>query len=517
MRIRYILRFLTILFTLQTTLAIDIEINCYYRPDQQVWTAITTKFTTCELQADLKPSDVIKNAIGSPGTTANSAVKVFVSVGKKVLQIPEGLKAVFTALEGIQLEDTTFKFLDGESLKAVTGLKYLGITNGEMEVIFAETFKDLSSLMLLDLTGNPIMYVGSSAFTGTTGLTNLNLKVACLDGQANIAAGATQVTALLGLLPGNCKEISFAETFLLKISRDLLAASELAQECEPCGDEELCPTECTEELKNVKLQLNATAEDLKQCNKNITSLDADILDLEHKIEQLEAMISTSGDGTCGYKTVADVYSCYARISVRTAAEQTVKWNGTHEADKTNAAVLAMVIYSQTVEILPLNIGTVYKNLVSLTVRNSGLAKIKAGDFRTLTNLKTLEIVGNNITTIEAAAFAELTKLTKIDLSANRITALPNKVFDTLSALSILNLSDNSLRIRFDVINDNNRISEAYFRNNKAIVPFDKTFIWRLKNAVKIDLSGTECNFSLDRTQPNSVTFVTFYSNIVLNC
>ncbi|KAL7012029.1 hypothetical protein ACKWTF_014584 [Chironomus riparius] len=518
MALRLILITFAILFATSFTFAEDLTINCLYVPDKQVYVSKTDKFLTCNLKSNLTATATVTEAIGEPGTTLPTDVKIFEVTEVLIQRIPKGLKTVFANLIGIKIHNTEFNYLSKDDLTEYALLQFLEISNSKLSVILGDTFSENTKLELIDFSGNSIFYIGAAAFDDLTVLTYLNFnQTLCLLDEDGVADTDAKITALKALLPDKCGA-SQVDMALTAVMKNYLDAIEASQNCGIDNPEEECPDECETQLAECQEKYNNQTKLLETCNSDIKKLDDENKELQNTIDDLESQSCESGNGTCNFKLVSNVYSCIAgKLSIKTAAEQTVNWTGTHATGKNNDAVLSMTINSQTIEILPLNIGTVFKNLKTLIIRNSGLTKIKAGDFKTLTKLETLEITGNNIASIDATAFSGLTALTKIDLSANKLTELPSKVFDALLKLSIINLSDNDMKIRYDVINANNTIAEAYLMNNNAIVPFDKTFIWRLQKAQKIDLSGTGCDYSLDKTQPNPPTFMVFYYNIISNC
>ena len=97
----------------------------------------------------------------------------------------------------------------------------------------------------------------------------------------------------------------------------------------------------------------------------------------------------------------------------------------------------------------------------------GLTRLKAGDFRDLTNLKKLNLGHNRLTALPEGVFDDLTNLRELNLGDNRLTALPEGVFDDLTNLRELYLGHNRLTaLPEGVFDDLTNLRELYLGANQ---------------------------------------------------
>ena len=391
-------------------------------------------------------------------------------------------------------------YLDSGLSYYYPNLKYFGITHSHLSVIFEGTFNNCTALELIDLTGNPILYISPINFNGLNSLKFLYLDVFCMNGGLfNGTVDSLTINNLKELISVKCND----PKLLLRVFDSTIYGL-----LKMFGHSVYFNRSCVENLE--------TLNQLEMCKQENTILHEEINELTQAIENHEDQ-TCYPSGTCIFKSISSDYSCVAKLYVKAAFEQNINWTGLHAIGQNNGAVMSLVINSQVMEVFPLNIGATFKNLKNLSVKNSGLTKIRVNDFKGLSKLENLDITGNNIAMIDAKAFSGLESLQKIELSSNNITVLPSQSFEYLLELKIINLSDNKLKqVQFDVISSTNAIQEVYLTNN-AIVPLDRTFIWRLQKSNKIDLSGTGCSYSWDKELSPEALFYDFYTNIIVNC
>lgn len=516
--------------------AINVTIECTFQPLARVWEKIDQTFLVCDVQNEnLTSQSIVIEAVGTPGATVPTGVQVFKLTSKKLPLIPSGLKNVFTNLEGIYIDDSDLSFLDdGVMAELGTSLKYLSITNTLLSVIFKDTFSANTDLELLDLSNNAVNYIDGTSFDSLTQLEYLYLEgVLCVMTEPP-AETRDAVLELINSVKSNCIDTDLFQAAIGKQIKENLLNIELLENCQNGGDDPTTCDDCQAELDscNIKYneQLNVTIEreneiaelneDILDLNRNITSLGTKIKELEAEIKELEDnSICDNSNGTCRFRDVSGQYTCVANgINIASAKDQNVVWTGTHLTGKTNASVLSLVIQSQSTSLLPLTIGSTFGNLKKLTIKASKLTTIKRGELDTMRKLTTLEITGNNISTIDAGAFDSLLLLDTIDLSENSIVSLPASIFEFVTSLKSVSLNDNALtKVRYDWIGSATTIKMFYLRNNSLVKPIDRNFIYRLRTADVIDLTGTGCDYSFNLITDPNTAFITFYSNIIKNC
>lgn len=149
--------------------------------------------------------------------------------------------------------------------------------------------------------------------------------------------------------------------------------------------------------------------------------------------------------------------------------------------------------------LPHGIGDSFKNLVSLDVSTSTIAKIDRLCFKNMEKLNDLRLFYNNIEELPGDVFADLRQLEILNLAKNQLTQLPNELFASLLKLKILRLNENQLKtINADVFKHNLQLRElSLHRNMITRITFDFA---ALKNIVALDLSANagSCNVKFDK-------------------
>ena len=87
-----------------------------------------------------------------------------------------------------------------------------------------------------------------------------------------------------------------------------------------------------------------------------------------------------------------------------------------------------------------------KSFVVLSLYNSNIVSLKAGDFAGLVTLKTLYITHNQLTVLPEGLFEGLSKLKTLYLSSNHLSSVPEGIFGPLVSLQRLSLDNNQLTI-----------------------------------------------------------------------
>lgn len=84
----------------------------------------------------------------------------------------------------------------------------------------------------------------------------------------------------------------------------------------------------------------------------------------------------------------------------------------------------------------------YRNIVELRIRNSGLENIAEGIFAEMNALKTLDMQNNYLRTLSPLVFSGLTSLQYLFLSHNQLPTLPDRFFLTMPSLIHVELDEN---------------------------------------------------------------------------
>ena len=81
----------------------------------------------------------------------------------------------------------------------------------------------------------------------------------------------------------------------------------------------------------------------------------------------------------------------------------------------------------------------------LTLKDTGISSLRAGDFAGLTSLRSLLLRNNPLTTLPADIFSGLTSLRSLRLPRNQLTTLPAGIFSGLVSLETLRVTSNELQ------------------------------------------------------------------------
>ena len=106
-------------------------------------------------------------------------------------------------------------------------------------------------------------------------------------------------------------------------------------------------------------------------------------------------------------------------------------------------------------------------IATLTLADSSLSSLQAGDFDGLTGLTALDLKANQLTSLPANIFDGLSSLSVLNLKNNRLTSLPANIFGGLSALTRLTLENNRVNtLRSDAFSGLSSLQELVLRKNR---------------------------------------------------
>ncbi|CAO1382046.1 unnamed protein product [Diamesa tonsa] len=108
-------------------------------------------------------------------------------------------------------------------------------------------------------------------------------------------------------------------------------------------------------------------------------------------------------------------------------------------------VVKFRLKNQTVVYMPINLGSIFKNLQSLHVSECPLASIQRENFANMQQLQYLSLSHNNLRSIPDKVFDDLINLRTLLLSNNLLESLPSGIFDKLIELKAINLFNNQLQ------------------------------------------------------------------------
>lgn len=165
--------------------------------------------------------------------------------------------------------------------------------------------------------------------------------------------------------------------------------------------------------------------------------------------------------------------------------------GLHLDGKTDDDVENLNFEDQNVPYLPIGIDQRFKNLKSMSVKNSSVEHIN-NDALKMENLSELTFEHNNIKDIAENTFQNLRKLQSLNLASNHIVKLHLNTFKNMNELKILNLNWNQLELLdAGVFNDCKSLQTLYLRQNKLKF-IDKSILDPLEGLQYIYLQGNVC-------------------------
>ncbi|KAF7993681.1 hypothetical protein HCN44_010276 [Aphidius gifuensis] len=157
------------------------------------------------------------------------------------------------------------------------------------------------------------------------------------------------------------------------------------------------------------------------------------------------------------------------------------------------------------------------NISSLNYTASIINKLSSGSFRCLPNLKSLIITRTNVSVIVFGAFENLKNLERLELTSNwGITSIPRNFLHELTNLKILNLANNSiLRIDSDAF--------APINNNCQILNLSYNFLEFLEygcfknfECETVDLGGNNIQYIGSNEFKNSIIIRLFLDDNIIN-
>lgn len=141
------------------------------------WYKVERILTTCNVKGQ-KVDSLDFTAKLPDNFTLNLSVEGFnVGSNEELKFLPQNLGEIFPNLDSIQIYKTGLIFVDNKSLKNLTVLKVLHLSENKIQMVDSGAFEDLVELEFLSLANNQIEYLNSKTFANLKKLKNLGFAI----------------------------------------------------------------------------------------------------------------------------------------------------------------------------------------------------------------------------------------------------------------------------------------------------------------------------------------------------
>lgn len=127
------------------------------------------------------------------------------------------------------------------------------------------------------------------------------------------------------------------------------------------------------------------------------------------------------------------YTCFVTTASITKKNSTInKFNGVHEAGKSNKDVKGIHFCGKEIEYLPKGLHKIFPNLIALTVHSCyQLKELSKSDFSGLENLEKITVQYTSISSLPSNLFVKMKKLKRISFSNNEIEFLSSELLQPI--------------------------------------------------------------------------------------
>lgn len=144
---------------------------------------------------------------------------------------------------------------------------------------------------------------------------------------------------------------------------------------------------------------------------------------------------------CDLEDHENLYTCFVKALDFTSSN-TIRVFGEYRG-RSNLHVEKIIFHNLRLKKFPRGIGSVFPNIIEISVINCGVETITREDFVDMDNLRMLELSENRIVELPWDVFIDLTKLRMLIIAGNLVTYIHPKTFEPLTKLDWLDLSDNT--------------------------------------------------------------------------
>lgn len=237
---------------------------------------------------------------------------------------------------------------------------------------------------------------------------------------------------------------------------------------------------------------------------------------------------------CDFRLVSGFYGCYLDgVTVPDNEELNIVVSGTHLVGRTNADVQDVFINFSNIPFIVRQLFISFPNLSSFHIWQSGLTRLRSGDFanasslrfllirnnpnlRTIgentfvggSNILSLDLMVNGIESIHETAFNGLTTVGSILLNTNLLSSLPVNLFASLTSLNTVFMSNNNLQSLDGRLFANNRQLHQLQISQNQINSIGRNFLDGMNLLQILGLNGNRCVSNNWQIDGNFVTLET---------
>lgn len=166
------------------------------------------------------------------------------------------------------------------------------------------------------------------------------------------------------------------------------------------------------------------------------------------LQLLLTALSSAVDLECEFKMQKfhdhpEMYTCVA-VDLETSEDDNyiLKITDEHLGNNTNEDVKQFVAFDQTVEYFPSGLGTHFRNLEAINIKNSSLKYLFSSDLLGLTALKFFAVTNNNIVTVGPNLFDDNMNMVEIHFEGNKIKSISDDLLDPFENPKVVHFYNN---------------------------------------------------------------------------
>lgn len=142
--------------------------------------------------------------------------------------------------------------------------------------------------------------------------------------------------------------------------------------------------------------------------------------------------------------VGDPYACQLlNLDVTSPTAVATVVTGKHHGSRTHANVRSLQVYSSpNMTYIPKGIEQFFKNIFSVSIKETGLAVIRKNDLKPFPRLRYLFLSRNQLKTLNSGLFLHNPKLNMLSLEGNQLNSIAADIFDPIEDLQQADFRDN---------------------------------------------------------------------------
>lgn len=365
------------------------------------------------------------------------------------------LFVAFRNLETIQLYRSGLELINSSDFRDAVNLRFLQIVEANIGKIHQSAFNNTRSLEVLRCISCRIETIEDGAFLGLSNLRELSiydnkiteLRSDILNPLINLrvfTASFNQIERIDGDLFQNnrrLENILFVRNRINRISSNFI--------------------DNVISLKTLALQGNLCV------NRNFDVSTASDVSIIHSSLQVcyqneNSPILTSTEATttpptttppppaqviqlnCSFSFFGSEYTCTLQSIVLTDENADYRIGGTHINGWANHEVKTVRVLNSDVPFIIKQVFDVFRNMETLQLTNSRLARLKSSDFERADSLRNLEISGALLQSLDENSFRSLSGLQKLSIKSHSISAIHDNALANLSSLTSLELESGEI-------------------------------------------------------------------------